>query len=227
MRQGYQPKKNAEGYPDPTAAEALASYQRSQRAMHSKRSGEYFEAIISSSLNWYADKGLALVEKTPEPMKPLSRPNKKGQFLACFTKAAQPDFKGTLKGGRSIVFEAKHTDDDRIEDKRVTKEQADRLQLHHSLGALSFVLVSFGLDDFYRVPWEVWREMKAIYGRKYITRQELEMFRVQYISGILKILPELETRTPGSPPTGSMPIHSRPREVAITHAHDTQKGADI
>ncbi len=33
-------------------------------------------------------------------MKPLRAPNQLGQFLACYTKAAQPDYKGTLKGGR-------------------------------------------------------------------------------------------------------------------------------
>lgn len=182
------PGKNSEGYPDPTAATALANVQRSQRGRQSRYAGEHFENMITASLRWYEDKGVACVEKTPEPMKPLRAPNRQGQFLACYVKAGQPDFKGTLTGGRSVVFEAKHTDSDRIEYSRLTDEQVEKLSTHHKLGAAAFVLVSFGLQDFYRIPWEVWRDMKAIYGRKHIKQPELEPYRVQYIAGVLKLL---------------------------------------
>ena len=182
------PGKNHEGYPDPTAAAALASAQRSLKGLQSKRAGEYFENLIAASLSWYKNKGVAHVEKTPEPMRPLSPPNKQGQFLACYTKAGQPDFKGTLTGGRAVVFEAKHTDSDRIEYGRLTDEQIDSLIEHHRLGAAAFIMVSFGLQDFYRVPWETWRDMKSIYGHKHMTRTELEPFRVKYVAGVLKLL---------------------------------------
>lgn len=182
------PGKNSEGYRDPTAATALANIQRSQRGRQSRIMGDHFENMIAASLRWYEDKGVACIEKTPEPMKPLRAPNRQGQFLACYVKAGQPDFKGTLTGGRSVVFEAKHTDSDRIEYGRLTDEQVEKLSTHHKLGAAAFVLVSFGLQDFYRIPWEVWRDMKAIYGRKHIKQPELEPYRVQYISGVLKLL---------------------------------------
>ena len=55
---------------------------------------------------------------------------------------ADPGYGGTLKGGRSIYFEAKHTDDERIEQRRLTQEQQDDLEAHHKLGAIAFVLVS-------------------------------------------------------------------------------------
>ena len=199
------PGKNREGYPDPTAATALSNVQRSQRGLQSKRAGEHFENLLAASLGWYRDKGVAFVEKTPEPMRPLRPPNRQGQFLACYTKQAQPDYGGTLKGGRSIYFEAKHTDDERIEQRRLTQEQQDDLEYgrltqeqidslteHHRLGAAAFIMVSFGLQDFYRVPWEVWRDMKSIYGRKHIKQPELEPYRVQYIAGVLKLLEGIE-----------------------------------
>lgn len=194
MSWDYVPGKNAEGYPDPTAATALRNVQRSQQGLQSRRAGEYFENMIAASLSWYEDKGLACVEKTPEPMKPLSKPNKRGQFLACYVKAGQPDFKGTLTGGRSVVFEAKHTDSDRIEYSRLTDEQIEKLSTHHALGAAACVLVSFGLQDFYRIPWEVWRDMKAIYGRKHMKQPDCEPYRVQYIAGVLKLLEGIELR---------------------------------
>ena len=186
------PGKNSEGYPDPTAAAALSNVQRSQRGLQSKRAGEHFENLITASLNWYRDKGVAFIEKTPEPMRPLRPPNRLGQFLACYTKAGQPDFKGTLTGGRAVVFEAKHTDAKQIEYGRLTQEQIDSLTEHHRLGAAAFIMVSFELQDFYREPWETWRDMKTIYGHKHMTRAELEPFRVQYIAGVLKLLEGIE-----------------------------------
>lgn len=182
------PGRNAEGYPDPTATTAIANIERSRRGSQSRLAGEIFESSIEASLKWYELRGEAAIEKTPEPMKPLSKPNQQGQFRACFTKAAQPDYKGTLAGGRGVVFEAKHTDSDRIEHSRLTQEQADRLELHHKLGAVAFVLVSFGLRDFYRIPWEVWRDMKAIYGHKHMKQTECAPYRVQYMAGVIKLL---------------------------------------
>ena len=164
---------------------------QSIRGMQSKRAGDSFEDTIAASLVWYEQHGEACIEKTPEPMKPLSRPDKYGRFKACYTKAGQPDFKGTIRGGRSVVFEAKHTDDDRIKYDRLTKEQVEKLDTHHNLGAVAFVLVSFGLEGFYRIPWKTWRDMKAIYGRKYITRQEAERFRVPYMAGVIKLLEDI------------------------------------
>ena len=164
----YIPGKNGQGYPDPTAATAIRNTMRSQRGKRSRREGEYFENLISSSLAWYKNKGIAFIEKTPEPMRPLRAPNRQGQFLACYTKAGQPDFKGTLMGGRAIVFEAKHTSKAQIEFERLTQEQQESLEEHDRLGAAAFVVVNIGLDHFFRVPWKVWKDMKKIYGHKHM-----------------------------------------------------------
>ena len=89
------------------------------------------------------------------------------------------------------MFEAKHTDDDRIEFNRLTKEQRDDLEHHHKLGAVAFVLVSMGLTECYRVPWPVWRDMAATYGRKYMTRDELLPYKVPVVAGFVKFLADL------------------------------------
>lgn len=188
------PGRNSEGYPAPTANTAIEHVQRSMRGSQSRIAGERFEAMINASLIWYKARGVAFVEKTPEPMKPLGAPNRQGHFLACFTKAAQPDYKGTLIGGRGVVFEAKHTDSDRIEYSRLSDEQRDALESHHKLGAAAFVLVSFGLTDFYRIPWEIFRDMRDIYGRKHIKQIELDKYRVQCIAGVIKMLEGIELK---------------------------------
>lgn len=163
-------------------------YKRQIAGARARIAGEIFENQIEGSLRWHIDRGLLKANKTPEPMKPLGKPNDRGQFLACYTKKAQVDFSGTMYGGRSVRFEAKQTDSDRFEHKRLTDEQMDDLRDHQKLGALCFVLLCFGFDHFYRVPWQVWENMKEIYGRKYVTERDVQQFRIPVSSGVLKIL---------------------------------------
>ena len=163
-------------------------YKRQIAGARARIAGEIFENQIEGSLRWHIDRGLLKANKTPEPMKPLGKPHARGQFLACYTKKAQVDFCGTMYGGRSVRFEAKQTDSDRFEHKRLTDEQMDDLRDHQKLGALCFVLLCFGFDHFYRVPWQVWENMKEIYGRKYVTERDVQQFRIPVSSGVLKIL---------------------------------------
>lgn len=142
-----------------------------------KALGKRFEEKISESLRYYELGGYVAIEKTPEPMQ-LVKDLGAGRFIAQFTKDAQPDFKGTLRGGRSVVFEAKHTTSDRITADRVTDEQARRLDKHSAMGAICFVVVGFNMTDFFRVPWEDWKNFKALFGHKYATPAELEPYRI-------------------------------------------------
>lgn len=185
-------RKNAEGYQDMTAYEAMKRLKDPQRQIQGARSkavGEHFENMITGACFFYYEKNLAHIEKTPEPMKAIKPiPRMPGKFIAHFEKAAQPDYKGTLLGGKAIVFEAKHTDHDRIERGRVTQEQLDGLEKHHKLGALAFVFVSFGFQSFYRIPWTVWRDMKDLYGRKYLKADELDKYRLPAPGGVIRLL---------------------------------------
>ena len=149
--------------------------------------GQLFEWRIEAALRRYQQSGEAVVEKTPEPMRPLQR-LEGGRFLAVFEKPAQPDYKGTLRGGRAVVFEAKHTSTGRMTQDRVTGEQAKRLDQHQQAGALCFVVCGFG-QDVYRIPWKLWRSMQSAFGRKYITPQDVEEYRVpQGKGGVLLLL---------------------------------------
>ena len=163
-------------------------YKRQIAGARARVAGATFENVIAASLLWHFDRGLLKADKTPEPMKPISKPNKRGQFLACYEKKAQVDFCGTMHGGRSVRFEAKQTDTDSFDRKRLTDEQMDDLRDHQKLGALCFVLLCFGFDHFYRVPWQIWENMKEIYGRKYVTERDVQQFRIPFTSGVLKIL---------------------------------------
>ena len=163
-------------------------YKRQLAGARARVAGNAFEDIIEASCKWYASRGMLKATKTPEPMKPLRKPNAQGQFLACYTKKAQVDFSGTMIGGRSIRFEAKETETDRFERGRLSNDQMDDLRDHQQMGALCFVLLCFGFQSFYRVPWGVWENMKRIYGRQYVTEADLQQYRIPFTSGVVKFL---------------------------------------
>lgn len=153
-----------------------------------------FEEMVEKACEFYRVNCIAEIDKSPEPIKQLGHQDGRGHFLACYKKKSQPDFKGTLKGGRSVVFEAKCTTADRMQQSVVLEWQAEAFERHIGLGARCFVLISFDFRKFYRVPWEVWRSMKENYGRKYITPNDIPEYEVKLYRGILDFLPEERIR---------------------------------
>lgn len=172
---------------DPSAPRKAPGRQAQGRM--SRELGKALEGRILAACEFYRAKQLAEIEKTPEPMKVLRPvPDQPGRFVCCFEKAAQPDFKGTIQGGRSAAFEAKATAADRIEQREVTDEQRRALDSHALMGAHTFVIVSLSLQTFYRVPWDTWSAMKEQYGRKYMTEEDLARYRIRVENGILRFL---------------------------------------
>lgn len=150
--------------------------------------GKQFEGRIDTALEYYATKGFAEIEKTPEPMR-VTKNLGNGKFIAFFEKKAQPDYKGTLKGGRSIMFEAKFTASDRMEQSRVLDGQSNYMTRQQRLGARCYVVIGFQTMEVYRIPWEVWSTMKEHFGRKYVTEADLKKYRVPTAwNGVLMLL---------------------------------------
>ena len=185
--EGFDP--NAKGGKKPSAKRQYQGYR-------SREVGDQLEEYIKAACEVYRLYHLAEVEKTPEPFKVMGPKHQLANgawgFEGVFTTQAQPDFKGTLKGGRSVVFEAKASESGQIKQSVVTHEQERALSSHAALGAVAFVLVSLSLRDFYRVPWSVWKDMKSLYGRKYMTAEELEKYRVSFKNGFLHLFDNLE-----------------------------------
>ena len=82
-----------------------AQLRRSYLGAVSRAQGAQFEKSIADACDLYREKGMADIEKTPEPMHPIKR-LAGGRFVAIFEKQAQPDYKGTLAGGQAVMFEA-------------------------------------------------------------------------------------------------------------------------
>lgn len=142
-----------------------------------KAKGKHFEERLDQAFAYYRERGYASIEKTPEPMRPTKNLGN-GKFIAFFEKKAQPDYKGVIKGGRAVMFEAKFTSKDRMEQDRVERGQGEYLDRHQILGTRCFVVVGFSTGEVYRLPWDDWKTMKQKWGRKYVTEADLEDYRV-------------------------------------------------
>jgi penicillin-binding protein-related factor A (putative recombinase) len=173
----------------------MNSYDRSIKGAISRANGEQFEKMIMAAAAFYESKGISVIDKTPEPMRVL-RPydRKKGQFVCCFSKQAQPDFKGVLEDATMVLFDAKHTDRDRISRGVVTQEQEECFERYTKLGAMCFLVVSIGFRRYYRVQWIIFRNMSAIFGHRYMNEEELRPYRIYYKDGVLRFLDGIELR---------------------------------
>ena len=148
--------------------------RRQLQGAASKAKGKEFEDRLDEAFAYYWTHGFAIIEKTPEPMRPVQNLGS-GKFVAFFEKKAQPDYKGTIKGGRTVMFEAKFTSTGKIDQSRVLQGQAEYLDRHQELGARCYVIAGFSSGNVYRIPWSVWRDMKRHFGRKYITEADAEI----------------------------------------------------
>ena len=144
----------------------------------SNAAGMHFEKDILRGCEKYRQQGIAVINKVAEPYRVL-RNNRDGSFYGRHTGKAEPDFKGVLIGGRAVAFEAKSTSKTRIQKSAVTVEQAEWLEEQFNMGAVAFVCV-FIREWVFSVPWQVWRDMKVIYGKRYLLPDDIKRFRVDY-----------------------------------------------
>lgn len=169
---------------------------RALQGARSRAQGGQLEERIEASCTRLAEAGRADISKTPEPMRPVSQPNKAGQFRAVYTKKAEPDFKGVMLDGRAVMFEAKSTGTGRLNKDRVLPEQVKKLDSYTALGAHCFIVATFDGMRVYRIPWTVWRSMKQRYGRSYVTEPDLKEYAVRFGPGftpdLLRDIPTMD-----------------------------------
>lgn len=166
--------------------------KRSYRAAKNNAQGHCFEQAIQRGCKFYREHGNAEIDKTPEGFRVLKKKGN-GLFEGRFIGKAQVDFQGTVRlwgQGVSILFDAKCTGKDRIEQSVLTETQAEELERHWKLGAVCGVAVGLG-GNAYFVPWDVWREMKVYCGHKYMNQQELGPFQVRYTGSTVYFLSNL------------------------------------
>lgn len=160
----------------------IADEENVLRGAIANASGRAFESDIIRGCIYYRDSGQAVINKVGEPYT-VMRKNTDGTFRGRFIGKAEPDFKGVLRGGRAVAFEAKSTRKTRIQQSAVTPTQGSWLDEQFRMGAITFVCVLIG-DRFFSVPWPIWRDMKLIYKKKYLMPADIEEFEVVYDGGV-------------------------------------------
>lgn len=96
---------------------------RKYRGAVSRSQGLLHEKMIEAGCQYYRQIGKAYIVKEPEPFRVIKKDKRTGRAMIQFVRHAQPDFHGTLKDGLSIVFEAKHTQSDRIKHEGLLREK--------------------------------------------------------------------------------------------------------
>lgn len=146
--------------------------------LKAKTNGKIFEGILDKYFSYYAAKGYCNIEKTPEPYR-FIKPYSSYLFVGCFLKSAQPDYKGTLKGGRSIVLEAKSVSNGRINLSALTENEYKQLKLHKELGACTGVIVYDSVEsNIYLLPFIMFEEMENLFKLKHIKLNLLQKFEI-------------------------------------------------
>lgn len=149
---------------------------RTQVGRKAKKNGQYFENFLDKVFNTCSQLGYCNIEKTPEPFR-FIKPYSTNLFVGCYIKSAQPDYKGTLKGGRSIVLEAKSVSTGKISLSALTENEMAELVKHKELGACTGVIVYDSAEgNIYLLPIVMFERMQDLFNRKHIKLKEVEKF---------------------------------------------------
>ncbi|MCI6496639.1 MAG: Holliday junction resolvase RecU [Anaeromassilibacillus sp.] len=109
--------------------------------------GARLEESVRLVCELYRKRGVAVIDKTPEPIRQLGKMDKKGHFKACRDKKAQPDFKG-VHMGMAICFDTKATESDRFQLSNVTPWQFEYLSDYRKSGGAAFILLKIKSEVF-------------------------------------------------------------------------------
>lgn len=157
--------------------------KRSLTSRRGNAQGHILEGCIKGGCTYYRTINKAYIEQIPEPFR-VTKTERNGCFTGRFTANAQPDFMGVLSGGQAICFEAKQTSQNKMLQSVVTTTQAETLECWTAAGAKTGVCISIK-EIFAFIPWEIWKNMKSIYGRKYITPTDAEKYQVKFNGSVL------------------------------------------
>ena len=118
--------------------------------------GMILEQQIFLACDWYAARGIALIQKIPTPWQPERRNGKIAG--AHVSRKSTVDFIGNISpNGRSIALEAKEEQTDEIRKSRVEPHQLKFLQTFAQCGGLAYVIVGFYTRNrYFLIPVDIW-----------------------------------------------------------------------
>lgn len=168
--------------------------------------GSTLEDLLNHTNDRYREKKLALIQKVPTPITPVSIEKESRHItLAYFDQKSTVDYIGVVQG-IPICFDAKECAVNTFPLQNVHEHQIAFMKEFEEQGGVAFIILSFtSLDEIYYVPFDdlyrFWQRMEAG-GRKSFTYDELDhSYRVRgvrdmYVHYLEQIQKDLDRREP-------------------------------
>lgn len=140
--------------------------------------GSTLEDMINHSNELYREKKLALIQKIPTPITPISiDKNSRHITLAYFDQKSTVDYIGAVQG-IPVCFDAKECAVKTFPLQNVHEHQIRFMEQFEEQGGIAFIILHFtALDEIYYIPfrdlYEFWKRMEAG-GRKSFTYDEID-----------------------------------------------------
>lgn len=140
--------------------------------------GSTLEDMINHSNEVYREKQLAVIQKIPTPITPISIERETRHItLAYFDQKSTVDYIGTVQG-IPICFDAKECGVKTFPLQNIHEHQLQFMREFEGQGGISFIILHFtALDEAYYIPFsdidKFWRRMKEG-GRKSFTYDEVD-----------------------------------------------------
>jgi recombination protein U len=134
--------------------------------------GSTLEEMVNITNERYLEHGLALIEKIPTPIKPITLGKESGTItLAYFEKKGSVDYIGVVQG-IPICFDAKETSKDYFPLKNIHEHQIAYMQSFEKQEGVAFMLIYFSKQNrYFFLPFRIilnhWQEARRG-GRKSI-----------------------------------------------------------
>ena len=142
--------------------------------------GRAFEEEVIRANTYYKNKGLALIQKISTPWNVIKR----GKETLAFPKEKSTlDFRGTVKGGLSISFDCKESQDEKgLPLKHIQEHQIEYIRTALAVGETSFILCSmkkinkvfFIKGEIVLEYWDRWKANKGKRGYNYIPMLDMK-----------------------------------------------------
>lgn len=140
--------------------------------------GSTLEDLINFTNETYRNKGIALVQKIPTPIKPINIDKSSRHItLAFFEKKSSVDYIGVVQG-IPICFDAKECNTDIFYLQNIHEHQYEFMRDYEKQNAIAFIILSFTeKNEVYYVPF---RDIDEFYnrakngGRKSIKYEEID-----------------------------------------------------
>lgn len=140
--------------------------------------GSTLEELINRSNEWYRSSGLALIQKIPTPITPISIDKQSRHItLAYFEQKSTVDYIGAVQG-IPVCFDAKECGADTFPLQNIHPHQVAFMKEFEEQGGIAFIILSYTLkNEIYYLPfdriWDFWQRMEQG-GRKSFTYEEID-----------------------------------------------------